>query len=141
MSTIINTAKEQGIQLGEIFRLRRIEMNISLKEIENAISIRATHLQAIEEGFIHLNIPSIYAQGFVKQYATYIHLDGEKLLKEYPLAFKKVEKAEFDYGIGTLEVRNIPGNSVRSLPNLLWLFSIVLTLVLAALFARSLKLI
>ena len=56
--------------LGEIFQTRRKELNLSLKEVENSTSIRLPYLQAIEEGQMDKLISPIYAQGFVKQYAT-----------------------------------------------------------------------
>ena len=36
--------------LGQMFKDKREEMHLTLKEIENATSIRRSYLQAIEEG-------------------------------------------------------------------------------------------
>jgi cytoskeletal protein RodZ len=106
--------------LGELLKRRRQELNLSLKEAENATSIRIHYLQSVEDGKPENLISPIYSEGFVKQYATYLGLDGEKIIKENPQVFKRGIKQEFDYGIGTLEVRDNPGTSVKWLPNGLW---------------------
>ena len=108
-------------KLGQIFKARRGEMKLSIKEIENATSIRSNYLEAIEEGRVDQFLSSVYTFGFIHQYANYLGLDIEKMKKEFPAAFKpKAEKHEFDYGIGTLEMRGAVGGGVRWLPNLIW---------------------
>ena len=96
--------------VGEALRKRRKELNISLKEVETATSIRMNYLQAIEEGDMTKLISPVYAQGFIKQYAGFIGLDGESLLREHPEVYLSAGPAhEFAYGIGTLEKRGNPG--------------------------------
>jgi len=112
---------EEARRLGEIFRAKRKELNLSLKEIENSTSIRSGYLEAIEEGKVHQYLSSVYVLGFIKQYAAFLGLDSEQLSKEYPQAFRvPAERHEFAYGIGTLEMRGSQGGGVRWLPNLLW---------------------
>ena len=106
--------------VGETLRQKRKEMNLSLKEAENATSIRITYLQALEEGEMHKLISPIYAQGFFKQYASFLGLDGEQLVRDHPGLFGKPETQEFTYGIGTLEVRGHPGSGVKWFPNFIW---------------------
>lgn len=127
--------------LGETFKNRRKEMNISLKEAENATSIRATYLHSIEEGEVNKLISPVYAQGFVKQYAIFLGLDGDKIIKEHSQAFSRSENQEFSYGIGTLEVRGNPGAGVKWFPNAIWVLASVIILVAAWYFARFLDLI
>lgn len=108
-------------KLGGRFRVKREEMNLTLKEVENATSIRALYLQAIEEGKVHQYLSSVYANGFVRQYAQFLGLELEKLVKEFPEAFRTpAEKQEFSYGIGTLESRGNPNGGIRWMPNLMW---------------------
>ena len=97
-------------------------MNLSLKEAENATSIRITYLQALEEGEMNKLISPIYAQGFFKQYASFLGLDGEQIVRDHPALFAKSESQEFSYGIGTLEVRGHPGSGVKWFPNFIWVF-------------------
>jgi cytoskeletal protein RodZ len=108
--------------VGELFRLRRAEMNLSLKEIENATSIRMTYLQAIEDGHVGQVISAVYAKGFIKQYSSFLDLDGEQILRENPEFCSSPEKQEFAYGIGTLEVRSGSGTAStgKRTPVLLW---------------------
>src|SRR3989344_4252739 len=73
-------------KLGSRFRAKREEMNLSLKEVENATSIRAIYLQAIEEGRVHQFLSSVYALGFMRQYASFLGFEPERLGKEYPEA-------------------------------------------------------
>jgi len=92
--------------VGEMFRLRRAEMNLSLKEVENATSIRMSYLQAIEDGRIAETISPVYAKGFIQQYCAFLDLDGDQILSDNPSFCTAPEKQEFAYGIGTLEVRS-----------------------------------
>ncbi|BBI16663.1 hypothetical protein DB41_HV00060 [Neochlamydia sp. TUME1] len=128
--------REESIQMGEIFKQRRKELNLSLKEIENATSIRISHLQAIEEGEIDkLNSP-VYAQGFIRQYAAFLGIDGEKIVRENPAIFSRPEAQEFAYGIGTLEVRGNPGAGVKWFPNAIWISAFILLIITAWFTAR-----
>lgn len=124
-------------KMGDSFRKRREEMNLTLKEVENATSIRGVYLQAIEEGRVQQFLSTVYAQGFIRQYANFLGVDGEKLVKEYPEAFRlPTEKQDFAYGIGTLEARGSPQGGIRWLPNLIWSLAIVVVGVVAWYFGK-----
>lgn len=121
---------EELKRVGEILRSKRQEKNLSLKEVENATSVRQSFLAAIEEGSIADQLSSIYVQGFLKQYATFLGFEAEKFVKEHAAAFRMPpEKHEFSYGIGTLETRGSQSGGVKWLPNLLWagLSAVILT--------------
>lgn len=127
---------------GEVFIARRKEMNLGLKEIESATSIRTTYLQAIEDGQIGKLISPVHAQGFVKQYAQFLGLDGERLLKEYSHAFQAAGmKQEFSYGIGTMEVRGTQSGGVKWLPNVMWIILSTVIILAAWFFAKFLDVI
>src|SRR5262245_44646178 len=98
--------------IGDMLRQRRKELNLSLRDIESGTSIRTSFLQAIEDGQMEKLISPIYAQGFAKQYAIFLGLDGERLVAENMDVFKKPLQQEFAYGIGTLEPRGNPGVGV-----------------------------
>src|SRR3990167_4348468 len=93
--------------LGEIFKERRVELNLSLKEVESATNIRAAHLEAIEEGLVDRFLSKVYMYGFMRQYAQFLELDIEKLSRDFPDAFTSRSSGipEFSFGIGTLEMR------------------------------------
>lgn len=127
---------EELREVGELLRKRRKEMGLAVKEVENATSIRSGYLQAIEEGEMGKLISPVYAQGFVKQYANFLGLDGEALVRERPELFNRKEQHEFAYGIGTLEMRGHPGSSAKWMPNVLWIVAFVLLFLVAWYFAR-----
>jgi cytoskeletal protein RodZ len=125
--------------LGGVFRSKREEMNLTLKEVENATSIRMLYLQAIEDGRAQHFISNAYAMGFIRQYANFLGLDGEQMIKDHPEAFRAgAEKQDFAYGIGTLEMRGSPHGGVRWVPNLLWGAAFVLVAIIAWYFAKFL---
>lgn len=82
-------------EIGESFRQRRKEMNISLKEAENATSIRMSYLQAVEDGEVNKLISPVYAHGFVKQYAAFLGVDGERIIRENPEYFSVLSLRSF----------------------------------------------
>jgi cytoskeletal protein RodZ len=130
--------KQHVKELGDLLRQSREEKNFSLKEVENATSIRMSYLKAIEDGEMNKLISPVYAQGFVKQYAAFLGLEGDQLIKEHQESFGKMDKQEFDYGIGTLEKRGHPASSSRLLPTVLYLLLGAGVLVLAWYFAKYL---
>ena len=130
---------EEVLKMGEMFRQKREEMNLTLKEIENATSIRMLYLQAIEEDRVGHFLSNVYALGFIRQYASFLGFDADKLSKDYPESFRLApEKQDFAYGIGTLEMRGNPSGGIRWMPNLLWGSAILLVAICAWFFAKAL---
>ncbi|MBX7065731.1 MAG: helix-turn-helix domain-containing protein [Parachlamydiales bacterium] len=124
-------------KMGEKFRSKREEMSLTLKEVENATSIRMVYLQAIEEGRIDHFLSTVYALGFIRQYAGFLGIEQEKLTKEFPEALRlPPEKQDFAYGIGTLEMRGSPHGGVRWIPNLIWIAAFVVVAICAWYFAK-----
>lgn len=66
--------------VGEILRRTRIHYGQSLNDVEAILRIRAAQLQALEEGRMDLLPGRVYAIGFVRAYAEYLGLDGEKMV-------------------------------------------------------------
>lgn len=125
-------------KIGDMFKERRSERNLSLKEIETATSIRMNYLKAIEEGELFNLISPVYAQGFIKQYAQFLGLDGNRILKEHKPNWKEGVKHEFDYGLGTLEIRPTPGQGMKWFPNFVWVVFGIVVIAAAWLFAKYL---
>ena len=125
-------------KMGDKFRVKREEMSLTLKEIENATSIRILYLQAIEEGKVEHFLSTAYALGFIRQYGSFLGFDMDKLSKEHPDAFRLTpEKQDFAYGIGTLEMRGNPQGGIRWMPNLLWGGAIFLVCLCAYFLAKA----
>ncbi|MBS0653213.1 MAG: helix-turn-helix domain-containing protein [Verrucomicrobia bacterium] len=130
---------EELKRVGALFKSKRKELNLTLKEVENSTSIRSSYLEAIEDGRIQQFISGVYALGFMKQYANFLGIDMDAMVRENPQVFRMpAEKHEFSYGIGTLEVRGSMGGGVKWLPNLLWAGAAALVLVVAWYLAKFL---
>jgi cytoskeletal protein RodZ len=128
-------------RVGQLFKRKRNDLNLSLKEVENSTSIRSSYLEAIEEGEISSYISGVYALGFMKQYAQFLGLNVEEMEREAPSAFRMpAEKHEFNYGIGTLEVRGSMSGGVKWLPSLIWAGAAALILVASWFLAKALGL-
>ncbi|MCY3975244.1 MAG: helix-turn-helix domain-containing protein [Simkaniaceae bacterium] len=107
-------------QIGEECKAKRKELNLSLQEVEHATSIRSAYIEAIEEGREERFLSSVYMLGFFRQYADFLGMDGDKMVRDNPEVFDGVRaKHDFSYGIGTLEVRGSIGGGVRWVPNLI----------------------
>lgn len=131
----------QTAHIGDAFKQKRKERNLSLKEAENATSIRMSYLRAIENGEISKLISPVYAEGFVRQYAIFLGIDGDQIIKDNQEVFGRRIVQEFSYGIGTLEVRDNPSAGVKWLPNALWFGAFALLLIVAWYMARLLEVI
>ena len=126
-------------QIGEMFKAKRKELNLSLKEVENSTSIRSNYIEAIEEGREDQFLSPVYMLGFLRQYANFLGMDGDKIIRDSPEAFDATStKHDFSYGIGTLEVRGSLGGGVKWLPNLVWAAVSVVVLILAYYLAKYL---
>ncbi|MDD2585570.1 MAG: DUF4115 domain-containing protein [Syntrophomonadaceae bacterium] len=69
--------------LGEKFREEREKQGYSLQIVEEETKIRKLYLEAIEkEDFVALP-PKVYAVGFVKRYAKFLHLDEKELVDQF----------------------------------------------------------
>ncbi len=70
----------KDLSVGEILRRTRLHYNLSLNDIEAALRIRASQLEALEQGDIGKLPGRVYAIGFVRSYAEYLGLDGGRMV-------------------------------------------------------------
>ncbi|MEF9519789.1 RodZ family helix-turn-helix domain-containing protein [Chlamydia crocodili] len=113
------------LHLGEVFRTKREEQSLSLKDVEAATSIRYSCLEAIENGYLGKLISPIYAQGFIKKYAAYLGLDSERILQDHPYVMKIFKEfsehnMEMLLDLESMGGRNSPEKAIRSWSNLWW---------------------
>ena len=129
-------------KIGDQLRLRREEMGITVKEVENSTSIRESYIEAIEKGMSDKFLTNVYMYGFMRQYAGFLGLDMDKLSEEYPAFFQTPNlKHDFQYGIGTLEVRGNVSGGVRWYPNVLYAGATVAVILAAFYLIRYLGLV
>lgn len=73
--------QDDNLPVGEILRRSRVYYNQSVDDVGAILRIRSSHLEAIEEGRIDDLPGRVYAFGFVRAYAEYLGLDGEKIVR------------------------------------------------------------
>jgi len=131
--------KKDITHIGKQFQQKREELGLTVKEVENATSIRVNYLQAIEDGITESFMSDVYLYGFIRQYGSFLGIDSADLEQQLPEAFIASTKThDFEYGIGTLESRGSANGGVKWFPNLLWAGLTAGILLLAWLAARGL---
>jgi len=68
------------LPVGEILRRTRLHYDRSVEEVEAALRIQAKQIHAIEIGNMAALPARVYAIGFVRSYAEYLGLDGDKIV-------------------------------------------------------------
>ena len=69
--------------LGEVLRAERERRQLSIHDIEEATSIRALYIESIENGNYEKLPGDVYTKGFIKNYATFLNLDADSLVKQF----------------------------------------------------------
>jgi len=69
--------------IGERLEEARKRKGISIREASEATKIRSDYLHKLESNSFDLNLPEIYIRGFLRNYAVYLKLNGEKILADY----------------------------------------------------------
>lgn len=69
--------------IGATLREARSRRKVDLSEVEAAIKIRVRYLQAMENEEWDALPGGAYTRGFIRTYAAYLGLDGERLADEY----------------------------------------------------------
>ncbi|HWP33674.1 MAG TPA: helix-turn-helix domain-containing protein [Solirubrobacterales bacterium] len=70
-------------RIGEVFREARRRREVDLAEVEAATRIRPRYLRAIEEEEWGALPGGFYTRGFIRTYAAFLGLDGDRLAEEY----------------------------------------------------------
>lgn len=69
--------------MGAALRAEREKRGLTVKDIEQETSIRAHYLEALEQGRYDDLPGEVYVKGFIRNYATFLRLDADKLVQEY----------------------------------------------------------
>jgi len=118
---------ETGI--GATLREARSRRKVDLAEVEAAIKIRIRYLQAMENEEWDVLPGGAYTRGFIRTYAGYLGLDGERLAEEYrrgagPAAGERVpRRVEPVASAARARGSRVPG----------WVLAVVVSLVLVGL--------
>ncbi len=68
------------MSVGEILSRTRAYYGLTIEDVEKALRIRSSQLLALEEGAIEKLPGRVYAIGFVRAYAEFLGLDGDKMV-------------------------------------------------------------
>jgi cytoskeleton protein RodZ len=69
--------------VGTILRKARNRRKLELSEVEAATKIRFRYLRAIEDEEWDVLPGGVYTRGFIRTYATFLGLDGDRLVGDY----------------------------------------------------------
>ena len=75
-------AQGGAVQIGSTLEKARLELGLTYEDVERVTKIRSRYLEAMERDDYDALPGVVYAQGFLKTYANYLDLDGEKLAQE-----------------------------------------------------------
>ncbi len=69
--------------IGEELNRERMRQGVTLKDIESVLHIRAAYLEAIEADNFTIIPGDVYVKGFIRNYANFLGLDGQKFVDRY----------------------------------------------------------
>src|SRR5688572_13484871 len=69
--------------IGERLEEARKRKGISIREAAEATKIRGEYLHKFESNQYDIKLPEIYVRGFLRTYANYLKLPGEKIINDY----------------------------------------------------------
>lgn len=95
--------------VGEILRRTRVHYGQTLDQVAVVLRIRASQLEALEQGDISKLPGRVYAIGFVRSYSEYLGLDGDKmvhLFKEQSVGKQKKPDLSFPVPASESKVPN-----------------------------------
>jgi transcriptional regulator with XRE-family HTH domain len=69
--------------IGERLEEARKRKGISIREAAEATKIRGDYLHKYESNQFDIKLPEIYVRGFLRTYANYLKLPGEKIVNDY----------------------------------------------------------
>lgn len=100
--------QDDNLPVGEILRRARVYYNQTIADVAGILRIRVVHLEAIEEGRIDDLPGRVYAFGFVRAYAEYLGLDGEKIIRLFKsqIGVQVVERADLHRPVAASESKS-----------------------------------
>ncbi|MGC6769123.1 RodZ domain-containing protein [Enterococcus sp. LJL128] len=72
-----------SVNIGQRLREARLQMNMSLDELQQITKIQKRYLMAIEENNFDSMPGTFYVRAFIRQYANAVNLDGEELINYF----------------------------------------------------------
>jgi hypothetical protein len=99
--------------VGAVLRKARNRRKVELSEVEAETRIRLRYLRAIEDEEWDVLPGGVYTRGFIRTYASYLGLDGERLVEDYRSGVERWHRGPTAAGAGGSERNMGPGPSRR----------------------------
>jgi cytoskeletal protein RodZ len=107
-----NAALKRSQSVGALLRQARQGFGRDVGQIGAALRIRASHLQAIEDGRYQELPGGAYAIGFIRTYAEYLGLDGPEMVRRFK---QEIDGQEFKHDLSfpmPVSERSVPGSTI-----------------------------
>lgn len=117
----------EGISFGTWLRQQREVRQIGLREIAESSKVSLRYLEAFEQDRFEILPASVFAKGFLRQYAEYVGLDSDEVINHYLWARQESAAEPSEE-----EAWESPSGGGESSP---WLLVLVAVVVLAAIVA------
>ena len=79
-----DSGPDAGLEIGRTLETARKERGLSLKQVEEATKIRTGYLADLEQENFDV-LPAVYVQGYLRTYASFLHLDADAMVRELKL--------------------------------------------------------
>lgn len=116
-----NTQEYQTeLKVGDILRRTRLHYDMSIENVERTLNIKASQIEAIENGDLSKLPGRVYAIGFVRSYAEYLGLDGDKMVELFKQQsdVNKAPQTELHFPVPATD-NHVPGGLILLLSALL----------------------
>ena len=80
------------VTVGFLLKKQRLKKGLSLKEVEKKLRIRERFLRAVEENNWDVFVSRVYAQGVVKNYASFLGIKEEKIMPYFRRDYERYEE-------------------------------------------------
>jgi len=80
LSGDFNWAQNFNEPVGDVLRKAREYYNLSISDVEQALRIRSSYIQGLEENDIAALPGRVYAIGFIRAYSDFLQLESDKIL-------------------------------------------------------------
>ncbi len=79
---------------GELLKEKRLLKELTLEQVAEKTKIKLEYLQAIEDSQFSALPSGTFAKGFLRNYATFLHLNGDTIVAMFRRDFTENEKGE-----------------------------------------------
>jgi len=114
---------------GEILRAKRLDKGLSLRDVSEVIKISPSFLEAIENNNLNYLPGGFFKKTFVREYARFLDLDEEYILKAFNLIGSEIQEKEI--------ISKREGIKKQKLYFIFSVFAIILILSLVILYPKN----